>query len=142
MNGEINLLNAIYQNSKMGEETMRTLLKNVDDTHLKQDMRTQMEGYTSLSGKAQNEILKRNALPEDNGTLTKASANIGITLNTLKDSSVPHIAGMVIQGSTMGIVDTTEKLHKYKDASSPVQKLAKEVVKFEQNNIERLKEYL
>jgi hypothetical protein len=49
---------------------------------------------------------------------------------------------MMIQGSTMGIIEAKKALSQSKDASRPARKLADEVIAFEQNNIERLKEYL
>lgn len=142
MDQNLELLNYIYQNTKTGEESIQTLLNSIDDSHLKQDLITQMEGYASLNQKARKAIYQNNKEPKQPGILNKAMIHTSIKMNTLKDKSNSHIAEMMIQGSTMGIIEATEKLNQYETAEKNVRNLADQVVSFEQKNIERLKGYL
>ena len=63
-------------------------------------------------------------------------------MNTMVDHRPSHVAEMLIQGSTMGVIDITENMNNYSNAEQPVKDLAKQVLDFENQNIERLKTYL
>lgn len=142
MEENLELLNELYKNSKMGEETIQTLLPSVEDQKLKADLEKQRDVYLDICQKSRQEISKRNAHPEKISAMTKMSANMGVKMNTLIDKSSSHIADMMIQGSTMGIVSATEGLNNHPNADKPVTDLAKDIVRFEQDNIERMKRYL
>ena len=136
------LLQFIYQNTKMGEDNLRALLPKVKDTNLKSHLHKQLTGYSSLNNKAEEEIYKRSGSPKENGTIAKLSSKMGVTMNTMIDNTPSHIAEMMIQGSTMGIVDMTKRMGQFKDTDHKTKALADEVLHFEQENIERLKSYL
>ncbi len=136
------LLKDIYQDAKMGEETLKTLLKTIESGQIKSDLQAQMAGYAEFYGKAQKELAKLHADPEEVGPLTKASSYLGVKMNAMLDRSPSHVAEMTIQGSTMGIVSTTESLNKHPQAGHEAKRLANDVLSFEQKNIERMKNYL
>lgn len=136
------LLKDIYQDAKMGEETLKTLLKTIESGQIKSDLQAQMAGYAEFYGKAQKELAKLHADPEEVGPLTKASSFLGVKMNAMLDRSPSHVAEMTIQGSTMGIVSTTESLNKHPEAGKEAKRLANDVLSFEQKNIERMKAYL
>lgn len=142
MNETVEMLNDVYKNAKIGEESMGTLLKVVEDTTLKRDILTQMEGYTSLEEKACRQLKSAGRKPEAVGRMEKMMVNGGVKMNTMTNRSPTHIAEMLIQGSTMGIINAKESLSRYPGAGQEAVRLAEEIVQFEQNNIERLKEYL
>lgn len=109
---------------------------------MRSDLETQRNGYLDFCDKAWQEISNRGEKAPKINPMVKVSSTVGIKMNTLTDKSDSHIADMMIQGSTMGITSATEGIHKHPHASQEVLKMAKDVVKFEQNNIERMKEYL
>ena len=53
-----------------------------------------------------------------------------------------HISEMLIQGSTMGIIDITKKIKEYPNADKEILELANKLLKLEQNNVEECKKYL
>ena len=136
------LLNSIYQNARMGEESLKTLLKSVDNDRLKSDLQTQMAGYANLYSQAEQNMASHHLEPKDLNGLSKASAYLGVKMNTLIDRTPSHVAEMLIQGSTMGVVDITENINKSPSADQSIKDLAKQVLDFENQNIERLKSYL
>ena len=142
MDENIEVLNELYKNAKMGEESIKTLLPSVGDQKMRSDLETQRNGYLDFCDKAWQEISSRGDKAPKINPMVKVSSTVGIKMNTLTDKSDSHIADMMIQGSTMGITSATEGIHKHPHASQEVLKMAKDVVKFEQNNIERMKEYL
>lgn len=142
MDENIEVLNELYKNAKMGEESIKTLLPSVGDQKMRSDLETQRNGYLDFCDKAWQEISNRGEKAPKINPMVKVSSTVGIKMNTLTDKSDSHIADMMIQGSTMGITSATEGIHKHPHASQEILKMAKDVVKFEQNNIERMKEYL
>jgi hypothetical protein len=76
--------------------------------------------------------------------MTKFWATVGMKMNTLIDSSQSHIAQMMIEGSTMGVTDTTKVIHEYEGNPEcrDVLDLARDIVKFEEQNIEDMKKFL
>ena len=52
------------------------------------------------------------------------------------------MAEMMINGSTMGIIELTRKIRRTPDASDDCVKIANDVVAFEENNVNRMKTYL
>jgi translation initiation factor 2B subunit (eIF-2B alpha/beta/delta family) len=76
--------------------------------------------------------------------MTRLSARMGVALNTMIDSTTSHIAEMMIQGSNMGITDMTKLLndHTAHGTAKKAAELAREVIAFEEENLERLKKYL
>jgi len=51
-------------------------------------------------------------------------------------------AEMLIQGSTMGIVNVTKKLKQYIEAHKDISALANRLLVFEQQNVEEMKKFL
>lgn len=142
MNETADMLNRMYKNVKIGEETMGTLFKTTESTRLKQDILFQMEGYTELEGKVRRRLKQNGKTPEKVGKMETMMIRNGLKMNTAKDHSTTKLAEMLIQGSTMGIIQTKETLSRYPTAEEDTRQLAEEIVRFEQENIERLKKYL
>ena len=65
-----------------------------------------------------------------------------IQMETLADASSEHIAEMMINGSTMGVVEMTKQLHRLPEASSGARHLAEDFLSGEQRHIDRMKEHL
>ena len=65
-----------------------------------------------------------------------------INFNTITNKTPSHIAEMLIQGSTMGIVDVTKRIKEYKTADKDISSLADRLLKFEQQNVDEMKKFL
>jgi hypothetical protein len=66
-----NLLNIIYQNSKMGIDSIDYILSKITNNNLKKDLAAQMAGYLNFINKASNKLQDLNRCPQDLGFLTK-----------------------------------------------------------------------
>lgn len=142
MNENIEFLNAIYQNTRIGEQSIHTLLGHVEDSRLKQDMLDQLEGYAAFSQEAASQLQSAGAEQKPIGPIKKAAMTGSIQINAWRDHSKTHIAEMLIEGSTMGVIDLRENLSRYPRAEHDALDLARNVIRFEEKNIERLKAYL
>lgn len=142
METNIELLNYIYQNAEMGKDSTEHLLKICEDNELKKVLQSQLSEYKKVFDIADNKIKSANKDPKELSSITKLSTDIMLNLKTLKDKSSSHISEMMIQGSTMGIIDITKKLNEYNDASKDILDLGENLLKFQQEKIEEFKKFL
>ena len=143
MSADAEMLNFIYQNSQMGVETLNQLIPMIDNEAFKKRIEAQLKEYEQIHEEAKK-LLNRHGYDEKGiGALEKIMAYLMIDMKTLMDKSSSHIAEMLIQGSNMGIIDAVKRINQYeKEAEKEVTALMKRLVKFEENNVERLKEAL
>lgn len=144
MTAQCEIAAKIYKNMKMGSDSIEKLLDKVQDGQLKSAMMKQLNGYESFASKAKMMLSDNGEEAKEESPMTKFWATVGMKMNTMMDSSVSHIAEMMIEGSTMGITDTTKIINEYegKEECRDAVTLARDIVKFEQGNIEVMKKYL
>lgn len=142
MNGNIELLNYIHQNSEMGQNTLNQLIGIVEDNSFKEVLQSQFNEYKKIFYLSEEKIKEQNKEAKEINTFSKISTYMMINLKTLTNKSPSHISEMLIQGSTMGIIDITKKINEYNSANKEILDLADNLLKFEQNNIEELKKFL
>lgn len=137
-------LACIYENVKMGADSIINLLPKVEDSRLKSDMSVQLSGYEKFATQARNELKELGVEAEEKGFMTKTMAKVGMELNTMMDASLSHIAEMMIQGSNMGIVEMNKCLNTCErcGCEDGAVKLARDIIEFEEQNLERMKKYL
>ena len=141
---DLELLGLIYKNVKMGSESIINLMPKVADDKLKSDMTEKMNSYETYARKAEDLLLENGKRPKEENLVTKLSSKAGIAMNTMIDSTTSHIAQMMIEGSTMNVTDLTKNIHKYdcEGAENDVLSFARDIVNFEEKNIENMNQYL
>ena len=142
MNGNAELLNFIYQNSQMGINTIEQLLDIVEDVDFKTQLQSQLNEYQKINIEA-TKMLNENGYDEKGiSGFKKLRTYLTINMQTVTDKSTSHIAEMMIIGSNMGIIDAIKHLKQYQDAENNILHLMDQLLKFEENNVSTLKEYL
>ena len=136
------LLDEIYKSVTMGSESVSTLIGKTKDASLKCDLATQLEGYQRFENTARQKLTEQNLKPKESGFFTKMSADVALNMTTLVDSSNTKIAEMMINGSTMGVIEITRKVRETPDASEDTKNVAADFIAFEENNINKMKSYL
>ena len=142
MNGNVELLNYIHQNSEMGQDTIKQLVAISKDEEYKKMLQSQLEEYKMIYDTTDKKIKELNNQAKDINVFSKASNYFMVNLNTLVNKTPSHISEMLIQGSTMGIIDITKKIKEYHNADKEILDLANKLLKLEQNNVEECKKYL
>ncbi len=95
-----------------------------------------------MSGEAVNLLAKENKLPKEKGPLAQFGVWSGIQMNTAFDKSPDKIAEMMMQGSMMGVIDMSRTLKEYGDTPEDCRKLGENLIKLEENSIQKMKQYL
>lgn len=142
MNGNIELLNYIYQNAEMGKDTIRQLIGINEDQEYEKVLNSQFNEYKKIFDISEEKLKQHNKEGKDISVFAKVSTYTMINLKTLTNKTPSHISEMLIQGSTMGIVDITKKIKEYDDADKEIFDLANKLLEFEQRNLEQCKKYL
>ncbi|KZL89076.1 hypothetical protein [Clostridium magnum] len=142
MNGNTELLNYIYQNSEMGQDTLKQLMVMVEDDAFKKTLEYQYNEYKKIFDISDSNLKEVHREGKGINVLTKVSTYIMINIRTLTNKTPSHISEMLIRGSTMGIIDITKKLKEYKDADKEILDLGNKLLQFEQRSVKELKKFL
>ena len=142
MNGNAELLNFIYQNSQMGVTTIKQLIGIAKDETFIEYLESQFNEYNQINHDAQN-LLNQNGYDEKGiSKLEKIRTYLMINMQTLIDKSSSHISEMLIIGSNMGIINAVKNIKKYSNADTEILNLMEKLLKFEENNVQELKQFL
>ena len=138
------LLDALYKNVKMGADSILDLMPKVGDEEMRAELTSELEKYDSFAKEIKNMLLDIGEEAKEESFLAKIGTKMSVTMNTLVDSTTSHIAEMMIQGGTMGVTDATKTLREYENTSCSEEalSLAKRIIKYEEDTVERLKEFL
>ncbi len=142
MNGNAELLNFVYQNSQMGVDTIKQLIEIVEDSDFKKHLESQFNEYKEIHIAAKKALNENGYDEKGISTLDKIKTYLMINIQTLADKTPSHIAEMLIIGSNMGIINAVKNLKKYKQAESDIISLMERLLRFEENNVQQLKEFL
>jgi len=126
----------------MGVITTDKIIDAVNDRRLKRQIKSQYKEYASINKEAKCLLNKNGFRARGISPVQKMTSSMTIRMRTLMNSSPSHIAEMMILGSNMGIVDANKKLHEYKGAERDVRGLMGRLLRSEENNVQRLKDFL
>lgn len=142
MDNSIKLLEFIYKNAKMGSTSIEDLIDVNEDVRFRDELVHEKETYDDFVKKVIKVMKDMGKEVKDLSYFSQLQSYLMIKMETIKDKSVEHLAGMMMQGSTMGIVQITKKIRDYKDSDKRVVNLAKELLEIEEQNFYELKKYL
>lgn len=133
------LLNTIYQNAEMGVDSTQRLIELVEDKPFLSVLIAQRSRYQEVYDRV---IQMADHDLKGQKTLQKISSTMMINFQTIKDKSPSHLAGMMVQGNTMGVIDMTKAIKENREADAPVLSLANDLLEMQKNNVEEMKTYL
>ena len=145
MNENAELLEFIYQNASMGAKSCTNLIKilNNKDNKIKKIVEGELKGYENFVKKSEKLLKKYKVEPKEKGVMADLMSKMGMNMEMMKDNSDARVADMLTKGFTMGNVDISKKIDRFEgDADKDILKLAKDLLKFGNENIELLKPYL
>ena len=145
MNENNELLLYMYKNVDMGVKSTTKLIKllNQRDNKIKNVVEGQLKGYENFYKKIKSLLKSNKVEPKGSSLIAGISSSIAMDMEFMKDNSDAKIADILIRGFTMGNIEIDKKIDKFKDdADKKIIKLAKELKKFGEENIELLKPYL
>lgn len=133
------LLNDVFRNAQMGVDSTQRLIELVEDKPFQSVLIAQRNRYQDVYDRT---LQLSDQELKGKKTLQKLSSTMMINLQTIKDKTPSHLAGMMIQGNTMGVIDMTKSLRENQAADPPVLALAQDLLSMQKGNIEEMKPYL
>lgn len=145
MNENNELLMHIYQTADMGEKSttkLINLLKNKDNK-IKKVLEDELKKYEEFKAKSEKYLKKQKIDPKSLGIMAEMMADMEMKMQVMKDNSDSKMASMLTEGFTMGTIEMNKKIDAYKEESQKeIIKIAEELLKFQEEEIEKLKKYL
>lgn len=141
-NETVSLLKEIYQSAKTAMDAISVLIPKAHDSEFRQSLKTQLEEYHNVADDAAMQLHGFRELPDDVSVFSKLGMWSAVQMNTITNSNTDHMAEIMINGSTMGIIDMTKALKNNDDVDVYATDLAQRLIKTEQNNIELMKRFL
>ena len=138
------LLNAVYQNSKMGIDSIDYIFPRIKNNELKKDLASQMAGYLKFMNRVSSKFEDIDGSPNDLMLLTKMPSLAYMKLKMCVDNSESHIAEMMIENSTAGLIEAQRVFNRCGSGSldCEISQIGCEAIYFEQKSINKLRNYL
>ncbi|MCH5185316.1 MAG: hypothetical protein J1F64_04235 [Oscillospiraceae bacterium] len=138
----VDLLKEIYQGSKTAMDAISILIPKARNNDLKRVLEYQLDEYHSIADEATMQLQGFRELPNDTDVFTKLGMWTAVKMNTITNSNSDHIAEIMINGSTTGIVDMTKYIHSHPGCDVYAVELANRLIAAEDKNIQYMREYL
>lgn len=145
MDENVELLNYIHKDSEMGITSLTALIRklNTKDNKIKKIVEAELKGYENFKKESEKLLKKHKSEVIDASMMAKTMSTVKLNFEVMKDNSDAKIADILTKGFTMETIDMNKKIEAYKDdAEKDILSLAKNFLKFQEENIEILKEYL
>lgn len=140
---EINIYREIQRNTEMAMKALDAVTDKIYDDRLSATVAEQELQYSRLHDRAVQHLVDAKTQTYRGNAMEDVMLRMGISYNTLFNTSTGHIAEMIIKGSNNGVLEMEKVLaHNEEFAGRPCRALAKELIEMENANIRTLKEYL
>ena len=141
MDETVQLLQDVVRNARTGRDAVEQLMAKTDGA-MKEELQRERELYVNTQRTGEQALLDAGGRAEPTGPMARAGMWMGLQMETLADRSDAHIAEIVIQGATMGVIEMTKALNTYADADAGARGIATRFVAQQNRNIERQKGFL
>lgn len=142
MNETHKLLSGLTEAAHMGADSVEMLMKKTDDPAMREELKNISRRYERTETRAKEHLTETGGKAKGASPMTKMGAWMGIQMDTVADRSTSHLADMLIQGVTMGVIEIQKELKACPGADEESRRLAGEFLEDESREIEKLKEML
>lgn len=136
------VLNNIFQNVTMASDSIKTILPYAKNEKFARLLQSEANKYDEFINRAQTIADEMECDLNNNFKLGKAMAKMSMHAKLIMNNSTSAIASMMIQGTTMGVIDMGKLLRHTADILPETLNLARDVMEFEEDKIEILKHHL
>lgn len=136
------ILNSVFRNAQMAYEASADVLKHCKNNTLRREISAQNARYKSVAGHARQELARRGEAAREASPYAKTMAKMGIAMKTAANQSSANLARIMLQGTTMGIIDMQHAVNRSHAAESRIRESAERLLEREQSFCESLKRYL
>ena len=142
MDANITVLNEIHKGLVMGMESISVVSSKVGDNNFKQLLEEEYAQYGNILDRVNNSLEGTGKKGDDTSTPQRVMGWTSIQMSTITDKSNSHIAEMLINGTTMGIIKGRKLYNQYPDISKETRQTLDDFVQEQEHQVEKLKEWL
>ena len=142
MNETVQLLQDVVRNARTGLDAVEQLMQRTEGGGMRDELARERDAYIESARDGEQALADAGGKPEPSGLLSRAGMWLGLAADTLADRSDAHIAEIVIQGATMGVIEMTKARGEYAEANLQAQGVASDLLARQQDGIERMKAFL
>ncbi len=141
-NDNMNLLEAVVQNTEMGKNTLEQIVPMTQDTQFRAELLRQRNGYHQLNQEAHTALEACGGTAQGQSAMAKFNTKMGISMKTLTDKSTRNLAEMLSEGSSQGVLDCVKSCKDYPNAAPGTKRLVQRLQDFEEDNRVKLEQFL
>ena len=137
-------LQKVFRNLRMSTDAALSILQKTKDETLKSSLTVQISTYEAFAAQATELMQKEHIQPSDENPIAKWTAKMGIQWNTLKDPTAPHLAQMILEGTTMAIGEMLRAIKSAEDSGLPQESVhfARDVLAYQEKVAREMQDYL
>ena len=141
-NDNLNMLEAVVQNTEMGKNTLEQIVPMTDDARFKAELLRQQNIYRQLNQEAHTAIAACGGTAQGQSAMAKFNTIMGVAMKTITDKSTRNLAEMLSEGSSQGVMDCVKSQKDYPDAAPGSKRLMQKLQDFEEDNRIKLEQFL
>lgn len=138
----IELLDAAYKNVRMASFAIDCIIDKIEDKSLEDLLRKQNDCYLNYVEKIKKLSEELKHKPKDINIMLKGMSFASIKTKSMMNNETPHLAEMLVQGTTMGITDTLKAKSEFPSNNQKLNSIVDEIVNCEEKFVESLKNFL
>ncbi len=139
---DVRVLQEVQKNTKMAMKAIDTISEKIYDDGLSVQAARESMKYAELYNRATDRLLEGRAASFRESGFQDIMLRGGVRANTMLNTSTSHIAELMIQGSNRGLTSMWKTINHHENAGNVSMEIARELMDFEEKNIEMLKQYL
>ena len=136
------LLDEAYKNVRMASFAIDCIIDKIEDQSLEDLLRKQNDCYLNYVERLEKLSEELKHKPKDINFMLKGMSFASIKTKSMMNDETPHLAEMLVQGTTMGITDTLKAKSEYPSDNHELNKIVDEIVKCEEKFVNSLKDFL
>lgn len=141
-NDNLNLLEAVVQNTEMGKNTLEQIVPMTEDTLFRAELLRQRNIYREINQEAHTALAACGGSAQGQSAMAKFNTKMGIGMKTLTDKSTRNLAEMLSEGSSQGVMDCIKSQKDYPNAAPGAKRLMQRLQNFEEDNRIKLEQFL
>lgn len=136
------LLDEAYKNVRMASFAIDCIIDKIEDQSLEDLLRKQNDCYLNYVEKLEKLSEELKHKPKDVNIMLKGMSFASIKTKSMMNNETPHLAEMLVQGTTMGITDTLKAKSEFASNNHKLNEITDEIVNCEEKFAESLKNFL
>ena len=141
-NENLKVLKELHSGAEMGIKAISYVSEKVENDEFRRELSTQYNQYEDILNKVTDLYNEYGEVPSTTNIKNDVMTWMGIQMNTMNDKSNSKLSEMLIQGTTMGIIEGRRLLNHNPNVEQNIKQTLNEFVQLQENSITKLKEYL